>query len=147
MINCKRYDELLKCNPEDIKSKIESHLFAESISFLDVDSFPDNNGLYFVFLGSAVLYIGKADKQSIKDRCKQYTNNSSGGTLRKKIECVCSCSSSDATSYISNSLTAKFIVIEETKKISTLEEVAIWAFQPKLNVIKPSTFTYENLVL
>lgn len=147
MINCRNYDEFLICNSEEAKSKIESSLSDDPISFLSVDSFPDNTGLYFVLLGDTVLYIGKADKQSIKDRCKQYLNKSTGGTLRKKIECVQLCTPDDAIDYISNYFTAKFIEIEDTKKIPVLEEVSIWAFQPKLNAVKPSLFSYEKLVI
>lgn len=147
MINCRNYEEFLTCNPEEAKSKIESSLSDEPISFSSVDSFPENNGLYFVLLGDTVLYIGKADKQSIKDRCKQYLNKSTGGTLRKKIEYVRLCTPDDAINYISNYFAAKFIEIEDTEKIPVLEEVAIWAFQPKLNAVKPSAFSYKKLVI
>lgn len=147
MINCSNYNQIFTCNPEEAKVTLESQLSDESVSFSNVDSFPNSNGLYFVFMGSDVVYIGKADKQNIKNRCKQYVNNSSGGTLRKKIECTRLCSSSDAISYICNSFAARFLEIDDVEKIPVLEEVAIWAFQLKLNVIKPSIFSYEKLVL
>jgi len=64
-----------------------------------------------------------------------------------KIEYVRLCTPDDAANYISNYFAAKFIEIEDTGKIPVLEEVAILAFQPKLNAIKSSTFSYEKLVI
>lgn len=147
MINCSNYDEFLICSSDAAKERIEGRLSREAISFSNMGSFPDCKGLYFVFLGSDIVYIGKADKQSIKKRCRQYVSKSTGGTLRKKIECTRLCDTDDAVNYISNYLTAKFIEISDVEKISVLEEVAIWAFQPKLNAVKPSVFSYEKLVL
>lgn len=119
----------------------------EAISFSEMDRFPNEIGLYFAFLLGNVAYIGKADKQTIRKRCKQHVNQSSGGTFRKKIEATRKCSQKDAISYIQNEMTAKFITGIGENSIPAIEEIAIWAYQPILNAVKPTTFTYENLII
>ncbi len=144
MLNIKSYDDFLSCTVEDAIQLLDSSLSANAISFNNIENFPQENGIYFVSLEDLIVYVGKADKQSIKARCNQYVNNSSGGTLRKKIEKVKLCNSVDAIAYIKANLSAKFIEITDIDKIPTIEEIAIWAYQPKLNVVKPTTFSYES---
>ena len=88
MLNSKTYDDILACSPETTKIILIKKMSDVAISFKNIDSFPKKTGLYFIVLDDEVLYIGKADKQTIKERCNQYINNSSGGTLRKKIESI-----------------------------------------------------------
>ncbi len=145
MLNSKNYDEVLACTPGAAKAILVQKMSKEALSFNNLLNFPSEYGLYFIVLGEEVLYIGKADKQTIKDRCNQYINNSSGGTLRKKIESVKSCTADQAINYIKSHLCAKFITSIDTDKLAVVEEVAIWAFQSKLNVIKPTTFQYDKL--
>lgn len=74
----------MECSTDATKQQITRHLSDILISFDNIEKFPSTQGLYFVFLEKELVYIGKADKQTIQDRCKQYINKSSGGTLRKK---------------------------------------------------------------
>jgi|GEM_PF-1755708 excinuclease UvrABC nuclease subunit len=145
MLNCKNLNDLLTCSCEESKSIFVSQLTDEEVSFDSLSDFPENNGLYFVFYNNQILYIGKADKQSIKKRCNQYVNESSGATLRKKVECVRKCGKQEAITFIKNNFKARFFVSKEVEKLPVLEEIAIWAFQPRLNAIKPTTFNYEKL--
>lgn len=145
MLNSKNYDDILACTPDATRASLVKKMSNEALSFDNVFDFPTEYGLYFILLGEEVLYIGKADKQTIKDRCNQYINNSSGGTLRKKIESVQLCTSEEAINYIKSHLCAKFITSIDVDKLAVVEEVAIWAFQSKLNAIKPTTFHYDKL--
>lgn len=147
MLNSRNYDELLESSSFSAKERLTSLLSESIIPFSQIGEFPECNGLYFVMLGEEVLYIGKADKQTIKGRCEQYLNKSTGATLRKKIECVRSCNKDEAILYIKDYLSAKFIILNDIEQIPVIEEVAIWSFQPKLNVIKPSSFTFERLII
>ncbi|WP_421191069.1 GIY-YIG nuclease family protein [Aeromonas jandaei] len=147
MLNIKNYNELLHCTVADTIKSLVSHTSQEAISFNNINKFPNTNGIYLVSLSETIIYIGKADKQKIKTRCNQYLNASTGGTLRKKLEIVMACDSQTAINYIINNLSAKFIEITDINTIPTIEEIAIWAYQPKLNVVKPTTFSYENCKL
>lgn len=145
MLNSKNYNDFFSSTAEDSRRIINSKLSKDIISFSQINEFPIYNGLYFVFLEDIIVYIGKADKQNIRERCKQYINFSSGGTLRKKVECIKECNSSLAIDFIKSNLSAKFIHINNVDSISVLEEVAIWVYQPKLNVVKPTTFSFKKL--
>lgn len=147
MLNSKNFEDLLNCSFEETKKIFMSQLANDLISFNKISEFPEKNGLYFVMFKNEILYIGKADKQTIKKRCNQYVNKSTGATLRKKVECVKVCDKQEAISFIKNNFTAKFFIFDEVEKLPVLEEVAIWAFQPRLNVIKPTTFRYGSLVV
>ena len=146
MINSKNFDDLISVSCEETKAIFMSQLTANEISFSSLSEFAESNGLYFVFYNDEVLYIGKADKQTIKKRCNQYVNESSGATLRKKVECVNKCGKQEAILFIKNNFSAKFFISNEVQKLPVLEEIAIWAFQPRLNAIKPTTFSYDKLV-
>ena len=145
MLNIKNFDDFISCTVEETKKTINNRLSKERISFKNIDNFSNKKGLYFIFLNEIVLYIGKADKQDIQTRCKQYLNKSSGGTLRKKIECIRECNSEMAIKYIKTNLSAKFVEVDTIDNIPMIEEISIWAFQPKLNVIKPTIFSYKKL--
>ena len=145
MLNIKNYDDFINCTVDETKKIINNKLSKERISFDNINKFSNKNGLYFIFLNEMVFYIGKADKQDIQTRCKQYLNKSSGGTLRKKIECIKECNSEMAIEYIKTNLSARFVEIDTIDNIPMIEEIAIWAFQPKLNVIKPTVFSYQKL--
>ena len=147
MLNCKNFNELITCSCEDSKRIFLSQLTDDELSFASISDFPEGNGLYFVFYNNEIIYIGKADKQSIKKRCNQYVNESSGATLRKKVECVRKCSKQEAISFIKNNFTARFFISKEVEKLPVIEEIAIWAFQPRLNVIKPAFFSYDRLLI
>lgn len=147
MLNSSNYEELMSSTPEATKSIFSSKWSNKAISFGDIGEFPISHGLYFVFLRNEVAYIGKADKQHMADRCKQYIGSSSGGTLRKKIELVRQCSPQDAIAFIKENMEARFIEIADVMSIPVLEEVAIWAFQSRLNAIKPEAFRFSRLAL
>jgi hypothetical protein len=147
LLNIKSYDDFLNCTVADAIQLLDSKLSSNAISFKNIKNFPQTNGIYLVSLDNSIIYVGKADVQKINKRCNQYVNNSSGGTLRKKIEKVKLCNSEDAISYIKDNLSARFIEITDIDKIPTIEEIAIWAYQPKLNVVKPTKFSYESCVL
>lgn len=72
-------------------------------------------------------------------------NKSSGGTLRRKIECVTGWNSIVAIDYIKSNLSAKFIDDIQFDKLKFIEEVAIWAYQPKLNAVKESSSFFNNI--
>ena len=145
MLNIKNFDDFINCTVDKTKEIINNKLSNKKISFKNIDNFSTKNGLYFIFLNEIVLYIGKADKQNIQTRCRQYLNKSSGGTLRKKIECIKECNSDVAIEYVKTNLSAKFVEIDTIDNIPMIEEISIWAFQPKLNVIKPTDFSYQKL--
>lgn len=137
----------MSSTPETTIATLSAKWTAQAVSFESIDNFPKYKGLYFVFLSNEVVYVGKADKQTIVARCKQYICMSSGATLRKKVECVMSCTPQDAIRYIKTNLQARFIKVDDVQRIQVIEEIAIWAFQPRLNAIKPQTFQYGHLSL
>jgi len=146
VLNSEKYEDILACTPDESKAKLAQCMKEPSVSFANINEFPLTHGLYFILLNEEVLYIGKADTQTIQVRCRQYiTPRDSGGTLRKKIECVKQCSPQDAVDYITSNLCAKFITSIEATNLSVVEQIAIWAFQPKLNAIKPTSFQYGRL--
>ncbi len=130
-------------SPSSAIKAFESKLSKSTASFSNMSSFPLYHGLYFVYLENQVIYIGKADKQPIRKRCEQYVGTSTGATLRLKIEKATGSDKQGSIAYISKNLKARFIELGNLEQIPVLEEIAIWAFQPKLNVIKPKTFRYE----
>lgn len=132
--------------PEATKAAL-SDQWTPAISFEDINRFPAYHGLYFVFLRNEVVYVGKADKQTIVKRCKQYVCMSSGATLRRKIECVMTVGPQDAIKFIRANMQARFIKVEDVLRIPVIEEIAIWAFQARLNAVKPEAFKYSRLSL
>ena len=57
------------------------------------------------------------------------------------------CSKQEAISFIKNNFTARFFISKEVENLPVIEEIAIWAFQPRLNAIKPTTFSYDKLLV
>ena len=146
MLNSENYEDILACTPDESKAKLAQCMIEPSVSFANITEFPSIHGLYFILLNEEILYIGKADTQTIQVRCRQYISpRDSGGTLRKKIECVKKCSPQDVVDYITSNLCAKFITSIEVTSLKVVEEIAIWAFHPKLNAIKPTSFQYDRL--
>jgi hypothetical protein len=137
----------MSSTPEATRVALSAKWTDQAISFENIENFPEYYGLYFVILRNEVVYVGKADKQTIAKRCKQYVGRSSGGTLRKKIESVMLCKPQDAINFIKANMQAKFIEIVDIQRIPVIEEIAIWAFQSRLNAIKPGAFQYISLSL
>lgn len=146
-MNCTDYDGLMKSTPEATRAALSAKWTTQAVSFENINNFPGYHGLYFVFLSNEVVYVGKADKQTIETRCKQYVCLSSGATLRKKVESVMSCEPQVAINFIKANMQARFIKIEDILRIPVIEEIAIWAFQSRLNAIKPKAFQYSHLSL
>jgi hypothetical protein len=147
VLNTTSYEGLMGSTAEAAKLALSAKWSEGLVSFGNMDSFPKHHGVYFVFFGEEVVYVGKADKQTIAKRCKQYVGSSSGATLRKKVECVWGCSGQDAVEFIKANMQARFMRIDDVEQIPVIEEIAIWAFQSRLNAIKPEAFTYERLIL
>lgn len=145
MLNAEKYDDLLTCSIDQSKKLLDDKLTKTKISFNNIGEFPEYNGIYFVYQDNRIIYIGKADKQNIKKRCEQYLNKSSGGTLRKKIENTRNLNPKEAIDYIKNTFSVKFIQVDKVEKIPTLEQIAILIYQPRLNALVTSNFSYDYL--
>jgi len=147
MLNVTNFEMLIKQSNKD-KEYFQS-LLSEVIEFRDISQFPNNKGLYFLYVGNILLYIGSvsANKRTIKIRCQQYLQKGSGGeSFRGKIEKLQKISADNAIKFIKDNISAKFINYNhlDTDHIKQLEQIAICCYQPTLNFILKK-FDYRNL--
>jgi len=142
MLNCNSFLEVINAEEGEIKNQFYTAL-SEEVSFLDIDSFPEYRGIYFLFLNNEernLLYIGSAYgiKRNIKQRCMQYLQKGDGGdSFRGKISILKNISDEEAIIFITDNVVAKFIEMSkfDEQAIKQIEQVAIWGYQPPMNFI------------
>ncbi|MDO4536373.1 MAG: GIY-YIG nuclease family protein [Clostridium perfringens] len=65
-----------------LKRLITKSMFS-IVPFCNVASLPKQQGVYFIYENSDLVYIGKA--QNLKTRCMQYLQKGTGRTFREKL--------------------------------------------------------------
>ncbi len=154
MINTNNFDQLICGQPEQAREIFSTYLNADPVSFERISDFPGTTGIYFIYKNgdqAVPIYIGSAfaENRSLKIRCGQYLQRGSGGeSLRGKIEILKEISDLQAIEYIKTNFTAKFIQLPsvEENKIKQIEQIAIWAYSPRLNfILKCFNYDYTQL--
>lgn len=82
----------MECRRTLIRDKLTNELASSAlnqrISFKDIEAFPRDKGIYFIFYNDEVIYIGCShlgEERGIKDRCRQHLQLGSGNNLLAKI--------------------------------------------------------------
>jgi hypothetical protein len=150
MLNTNNFESLIKpVQNKNNKKYFQDLLSKNQINFNDINNFPKEKGLYFLYYQKILLYIGSASASSrtIQIRCRQYLQRGSGGeSFRGKIEKLRSITAVKAIEFVQNNISAKFITFDnlEVEHIKQLEQIAICCYQPPLNFILKK-FDYKNL--
>lgn len=139
MLNYSGYDEFLIQSPSSVRSEIKDFLGCKK-SFLYVDDYPETTGLYFVYLASEVLYIGKSSERTIKEDCLAHTSPDVSTELKRKISYIKKTNESEVSRYIEKNFCTKFLFVKNNDKASLLQQISVWAFQPKLNSVSEQFF-------
>ena len=153
MINTETFESLLNCDQSESERIFLKAISNYFISFSDINNFPHQKGLYFIYRNELLdtpLYIGSAyaKTRTIKKRCMQYLQKGSGGeSFRGKIESLNRVDSSTAINEIKENYSIKFIILnKEEREIKQIEQFAIWCFSPKYNFILKH-FEFDGLSL
>lgn len=125
-------------------------LLSEPMSFSCIKFFPDDRGIYFLYLKDTgeLLYIGSAyaEKRSLRKRCIQYLQIGSGSnSFTGKIATLNGTTRTEAIEFVRGNVEARFIVTTglSEKEIRQHECLSIWSFRPKLNFIQPESTLAE----
>lgn len=133
-------DYLNETLQEIIEIKLKLKLKLENLneySFNKPTNFPKERGIYVVYEGEEVVYIGSAfgEDRSFESRCNQHIQNGSGGTLRIKIGRYHKIDDAKAIDYIIKNCKIKFIEFHKSnpRDIKLEEYLFIGIFKPKYN--------------
>lgn len=146
MLNSQDFRSLIASDPVVAAKKINS-LLNEAIPFTRIDDFPQERGLYFLYLKdqTKLLYIGSAyaDKRHLKKRCQQYLQHGSGGnSFTGKLAQLQNMTRADSIDFVRNNVEARFIIVTNGLPAAIIKQrelLSIWALRPPLNFIQPTS--------